>query len=324
MQVRRFPGDNTPGAATVTVESLELDGAPIDAALSEADAGGRSTPCRQPRRWPSRTDDAGLTVEVTSESSADIVVQYGDVAEAAPVVLAGPAPADDPDADTFSFPVLGRAPDPVKVADRVKLVPRGGGHALLFDGPSLVERAERSAGLNADQMTFEVWATDAAPADLGARLAAEGIPVVRTELWSQRMTQLGRAAPALALRLYLFAGLVALLLALGALVLDAGITAPWRREQARGLRLTGVPVRALRGMANRENLMVLGYPVVAGIVAGVGGAALVLPSIALVSIDGGDQAYRLGGWWLPGSLLFLLVALVAAGLVLRRIRGGVR
>ncbi|HTF07551.1 MAG TPA: hypothetical protein VK659_05190, partial [Asanoa sp.] len=102
------------------------------------------------------------------------------------------------------------------------------------------------------------------------------------------------------------------------------ITAPWRREQARGLRLTGVPARVLRGMANRENLMVLGFPVVAGIVAGVGGAALVLPAIALVSIDGGDQIYRLGGAWLPGSLLFLVVALAVAGLVLRRIRGGAR
>jgi hypothetical protein len=324
LQVRRYPGDNAPGAASVTIESLELGGAPLDAALGVAGAWRPTDPLPESQTMAVSTDDAGLTLDVTSQSSADLVAQYGDVAAAAPVVLAGPAPADDPDADSFSFPLLGRAPDPVKVADRVKLVPRGGGHSLLFDGPAMVERAERSAGLNTDQMTYEVWATDAAPADLGARLAAEGIPVLRTELWSQRMTQLGRAAPALALRLYLFAGLVALLLALGALVLDAGITAPWRREQARGLRRTGVPARALRGMANRENLMVLGYPVVAGIAAGVGGAALVLPAIALVSIDGGDQAYRLGGWWLPGSLLFLLAALVAAGLVLRRVRGGAR
>ncbi|MEV0717924.1 FtsX-like permease family protein [Asanoa sp. NPDC050611] len=324
MQVRRYPGDNAPGSATVTIESLELAGAPVDAALSVSGAWRPTDPQPEGQTMAVSTDDAGLTLDVTSETSADVVAQYGDVAAAAPVVLAGPAPADDPDADSFSFPLLGRAPDPVQVADRVKLVPRGGGHALLFDGPSLVERAERSAGLNTDQMSYEVWATDAAPADLGAKLAAEGIPVLYTERWSDRMTQLSRAAPALALRLYLFAGLVALLLALGALVLDAGVTAPWRRQQVRGLRLTGVPARALRGMANRENLMVLGYPVVAGVVAGVGGAALVLPAIALVSIDGGDQAYRLGGWWLPGSLLFLLVALVAAGLVLRRVRGGAR
>ncbi|GAA1876365.1 ABC transporter permease [Asanoa iriomotensis] len=324
LQVRRYPGDNAPGSATVTIESLELDGTPLDAGLSASGAWRPTDPLPAGQTLAVNSDDAGLTLDVTSETSADIVAQYGDVEKDAPVVLAGPAPADDPDADTFSFPVLGRAPDPVKVAERVALVPRGGGHALLFDAPALEERAERSAGLNLDQFSYEVWATDAAPADLGARLAAEGIPVVSTELWSHRMTQLGRAAPALALRLYLFAGLVALLLALGALVLDAGVTAPWRREQVRGLRLTGVPVRTLRGMANRENLMVLGYPVVAGIIAGVGGAALVLPAIALVSIDGGNQAYRLGGWWLPGSLAFLLVALVVANLVLRRVRGGAR
>jgi hypothetical protein len=324
MQVRRYPGDNTPGAATVTVESLDLDGAPLDAGLSVPGAWRPTDPLPESQTLAVSNDDAGLTLDVTSQSSADVVAQYGDVAAEAPVVLAGPAPADDPDADSFSFPLLGRAPDPVHVADRVALVPRGGGHALLFDGPSLVERAERAAGLNTDQMSYEVWATDAAPADLGARLAAEGIPVLRTERWSDRMTQLGRAAPALALRLYLFAGLVSLLLALGALVLDAGVTAPWRRQQMRGLRLTGVSARTLRRMANRENLMVLGYPVVAGIVAGVGGAALVLPSIALVSIDGGDQAYRLGGWWLPGSLTFLVVALLVANLVLRRVRGGGR
>ncbi|MDG4823390.1 hypothetical protein O7635_16155 [Asanoa sp. WMMD1127] len=324
LQVRRFPGDNTEGSATVTIESLALDGAPLDAALDTPGAWRPTDPLPVGQTLAVTADDAGLTLAVTSETSSDIVAQYGDVAKEAPIVLSGPAPADDPAADTFSFPVLGRAPDPVRVTERVPLLPRGGDHALLFDAQALTERAERSAGLNSDQLAYEVWATDAAPADLGARLAAEGIPVVRSELWSERMTQLGRAAPALALRLYLFAGLVALLLALGALVLDAGITAPWRREQARALRVSGVPMRALRGMANRENVMVLGFPVVAGIVAGVGGAALVLPAIALVSIDGGDQAYRLGGWWLPGSLLFLLVALVVASLVLRRIRGGAR
>ncbi|GIF71269.1 FtsX-like permease family protein [Asanoa siamensis] len=324
LQVRRYPGDNEPGSTTVTVESLALDGTPIDGSFSQPGTWRPTDPLPEGQTLAVTAEDAGLTLDVTSETSADVVAQYGDMSKEAPVVLAGPAPAEDTGATSFSFPVLGRAPDPVHVVERVPLVPRGGDYALLFDGPALGERAERSAGLNVDQFTYEVWATDAAPADLGARLAAEGMPVVRTELWADRTTQLGRAAPALALRLYLFAGLVALLLALGALVLDAGVTAPWRREQARGLRLTGVPVRVLRGMANRENLMVLGYPVVAGIVAGVGGAALVLPAIALVSIDGGDQAYRLGGWWLPGSLLFLLVALAVAGVVLRRVRGGAR
>jgi hypothetical protein len=203
-------------------------------------------------------------------------------------------------------------------------LPRVGNHALLFDGAALVDRAERSALLLGDRLSYEVWATDAAPPDLGARLAAEGIPATLIEHRSTRVTQLGRAAPALALRLYLFAGLVALVLALGALVFEAAVTAPWRREQTRALRVTGVPGGVLRGMANRENTMVLGFPVLAGTVAGVGGAAVVLPALALVNIDGSDQAYRLGGWWLPGSLLFLMVALAIAGLALRRIRGGAR
>jgi putative ABC transport system permease protein len=324
LQVRRFGGDNTPGAATVTVDGIEIDGKPLDASLSKADAW---RPVASPPVGQTLTvtaDDAGLTLDMTSESSSDVVAQYADVVKDAPVALAGPAPADDKDASEFSFPMLGKAPDDVRVVDRVALLPRVGDRAMLFDGTALVSRAERSAGLLLDDLSYEVWATDAAPADLGARLAAEGTPVTLTESRSTRLAQLGRAAPALALRLYLFAGLVGLLLALGALVLDAGVTAPWRREQARGLRVTGVPARVLRGMANRENLMVLGFPVVAGIVAGVGGAALVLPAIALVSIDGSNQAYRLGGWWLPGSLLFLVVALAIAGLVLRRIRGGAR
>ncbi|MEV4621307.1 FtsX-like permease family protein [Asanoa sp. NPDC049573] len=324
LQVRRFGGDNTPGAATVTIDGIELDGKPVDASLSKADAW---RPVASPPVGQTLTvsaDDAGLTLDVTSESSSDVVAQYADVVKDAPVALAGPAPTDDKNATEFSFPVLGKAPDDVRVVDRVPLLPRVGDHALLFDGAALVSRAERSAGLLLDELSYEVWATDAAPPDLAARLAAEGTPATLTESRSTRVSQLGRAAPALALRLYLFAGLVGLLLALGALVLDAGVTAPWRRQQASALRITGVPAKVLRGMANRENLMVLGFPVVAGIVAGVGGAALVLPAIALVSIDGGDQAYRLGGWWLPGSLLFLVAALVVAGLVLRRIRGGAR
>ncbi|REF97646.1 FtsX-like permease family protein [Asanoa ferruginea] len=324
LQVRRLGADNTPGAVTLTVDRIELDGQPLDASLSSADAW---RPVGNPpvgQTLTTTAGDAGLTLDVTSESSSDVLAQYGDVVKDAPVALAGPSPADDRNAAEFSFPVFGKLPDDVRVVDRVPLLPRVGNRALLFDGAALVSRAERSAGLLGDQLSYEVWATSAAPADLGARLAAEGIPATLIENRSTRVTQLGRAAPALALRLYLFAGLVALLLALGALVLDAGVTAPWRREQIRALRITGVAAGVLRRAANRENVLVLGFPVVAGIVAGVGGAAVVLPAIALVNIDGSDQAYRLGGWWLPGSLLFLMLALAIAAVVLRRIRGGAR
>jgi hypothetical protein len=324
LQIRRFAGDNAAGAATVTIDAIELDGTPIDTPLGAADAWRPVPSAPAGQTLAISADGTGLTLDVTSENSADVVAQYADVAKDAPVVLAGPAPTDDPDATEFSFPMLGNAPDPLQVVDRVALLPRGGRNALLFDGAALVTRAQRETGLTSDQLSYEVWATAAAPSDLPALLAAEDIPVTLTESRAVRLTQLGRAAPALALRLYLFAGLVALLLALGALVLDAGITGPWRREQARGLRLTGVPARVLRGMANRESLMVLGFPVVAGIAAGVGGAALVLPAIALVSIDGTDQVYRLGGWWLPGSLLVLITALAVAGLALRRIQGSAR
>ena len=322
VQVRRFAGDNSAGAVTVTVDSIEIDDAPVDVALGAADAWRLLDSPPVGQTLAITTDERGLTLDVTSESSSDVLALYADVAKGAPVALAGPAPTADPDATELSFPMFGKVPDNLQVVDRVALLPRGGRNAILFDGDALVSRAERSAGVSFDELTYEVWATAAAPPDLPVRLAQEGVSVTLTATRGERVTQLGRAAPALALRLYLFAGLVALLLALGALVLDAAITAPWRREQARGLRMTGVTARVLGGMANRENLMVLGFPVVAGIIAGVGGAALVLPAIALVSIDGGDQLYRLGGWWLPGSLLFLIAALMVAGLVLRRIRGG--
>ncbi|HTF09112.1 MAG TPA: FtsX-like permease family protein, partial [Asanoa sp.] len=208
VQVRRFAGDNTAGAVTVTIDGIEIDGAPVDVALGSSDAWRPVASPPVGQTLAITADDAGLTLDVTSESSSDVVAQYADVAMGAPVALAGPAPADDPGATDFSFPVFGNAPDTLQVVDRVALLPRGGGNALLFDSAALVSRAERSAGLTFDQLSYEVWATAAAPPDLPERLAAEGIPVTLTETRAHRVTQLGRAAPALALRLYLFAGLV--------------------------------------------------------------------------------------------------------------------
>jgi hypothetical protein len=200
-------------------------------------------------------------------------------------------------------------------------VPGGGGRALLFDGPTLVARAEQASGLTDDSIHYQVWATAGAPADLPARLSTAGLAVTQTQTLASTLQRMGRQSPALALRLYLFAGIVALLLALGALVLDAVVNAPWWRGQARALRTTGVPGRVLRGAVTREQLMLLGFPLVAGLAAGVGGAALVLPAIALVRVgDTAGQVYRLGGWWLPGSVAFLVVALVATVAVLRRLR----
>ena len=320
VSIRRFPGDDSAGAVTARIAGFAVDGKAVDVPL-ESQAWRRQASPPVGQTLDLSTNGAGLTLTLTSETSSDVVAQYADTAATAPVVVAGGSPAEDPNADAFSFPVLGSSPDEITVVDRAAAVPGGGDHALLFDGASLVARAEQGSGLTTDSIHYQVWATAAAPADLPARLAAAGLAVTQTQTLATTLQRMGRQSPALALRLYLFAGIVALLLALGALLLDAVVSAPWWRGQARALRMTGVPGRVLRGAVTREQLMLLGFPLVAGLVAGIGGAALVLPAIALVSVgDTTGQVYRLGGGWLPGSVAFLVVALVATVAVLRRLR----
>jgi putative ABC transport system permease protein len=272
------------------------------------------------------TVQAGPALAVTAAATGpgDAFVEYVDTPDAVPVILAGPTPADDPAAGDFTFPGLGDNPQSFVVIDREAVLPRVGRRAVLFDLDQAVRAAERSSPLSDNsRLRYEVWAAGSAPADLAERLAAAGVVVLSQTSLVAEQERLGRAAPALGLRLYLLAGLAAMVLALVAVVLGTVVGGRSRWDEWAGLRVAGVPAGALRRALVREYLHLLGVPLGVGVAVGVGAAALMLPGVALVAVGSTspDAGLALG----PGALVDAIVAtgaglagVVAAMLVLVR------
>ena len=111
---------------------------------------------------------------------------------------------------------------------------------------------------------------------------------------------------------------------MGAVLLTAYIGSGTRRYELAALRMTGVRARTLRWALLREYLVLIGLPLVIGLVAGVAGAALMLPGIPLVTVGvaTGTVHYSPGIGVLPIAVGVTVVGLVfAIVVVLRLVRG---
>lgn len=253
---------------------------------------------------PARLDDLFMVAD--GDDGNDVVAEYADTVPELPAVLAGPAPAEDPDAGRFPFFGLAERPEPFTVVDRVARLPRAGGQGLMFDLEYAVHSAERSVALaDSSGLGYEVWASPDAPPDLPRRLASEGVPVLDRVSIAATEDQLGRRAPALGLWLYLLAAFAALALALGVVAVSTRVGVEARLADLAALRACGVGSGTLRRALLRERAALVGVPLLSGVAVGLAAAALMLPGIPLVAAGetGSVPAYRAG------------MAPVAAGIV---------
>jgi ABC-type antimicrobial peptide transport system permease subunit len=172
-----------------------------------------------------------------------------------------------------------------------------------------------------------VLVRDDAPAEMVDRLRAAGL--VRVGGLADERRALDDSAYALALRLYLVVGAVLLLMALGGLVVSNAVQVPARRRDAASLRVVGVPRRTVVLASVWESVVVLGAAAAAGVLAGVGALAVLLPSLDLGVTDAATVPRVLadpdvGRLVLLASavgLVLLAVAAATAVLVVRRARG---
>ncbi|MFI5907076.1 FtsX-like permease family protein [Dactylosporangium sp. NPDC051541] len=323
LAVGRAAGGSDPFAVTVAVHTLTSDGRPLSPGFDQAG------------RWQARPGASGgatvtvragaaLGVDVSGADPADAVVEHVDTPDALPAVLAGGAPADDARAGAFSLPGFSDQPQPFTVAARTDSLPRAGHRALMFDLDYATRMAERSASL-ADNggLRYEVWAGPGAPADLAARLGAQGIPVLATESVTGYTDRLARRAPALGLWLYLLAGGAAILLALGVVLLSAYVGVRARLYELAALRVAGVRAGPLRRAVFREYRALLGLPLVVGLAAGIVGALVMLPGIPLVTAGApaGSFTYEPGLGALPIALAVTVLGLLLTVLFVLRLLG---
>jgi putative ABC transport system permease protein len=159
--------------------------------------------------------------------------------------------------------------------------------------------------------------------------------VLSSDAVGNYLTRLSRGAPTLAMWFYLVAGGLALILAVGVVLLGAYVGADTRIYEYASLKVAGVKPKTIRRAVLREYRSVLGIALVVGIAAGIGGAVLMLPGIPLVSVGGpvGDVPYGGRMFAVYGALGVTIIAMgvvvVLAMRVLRRatperLREGVR
>ncbi len=310
------PGTGTgPLTASVAVRAIRDTAGPLDTGFGEDGrwrvAAGTGSGGAGAAGGNTVRAGGNLSIVINSTAPDDVSISYADAPDALPVLLAGPAPADNRNAAAFTFPALTEATQRFAVTGRVPALPRVG-RGLLVDFDYAVRAAARTGAIvDNDTLRYEVWADSGAPADLGDRLSQAGLQVTGEQTIDGYLDQLGRRAPALSLRLYLLAGLAAILLAMGVVLLTAYIGADARLYELAALRVTGVSARSLRASVLREYRSLLAMPLVVGFLAGIGGAVLMLPGIPLVTVRGpvGDVDYRPGFGALPASVLISLVAL---------------
>lgn len=309
-------------AAAIRITSIASGGSSI---TSFVDASyWQVAPDRAPAATVTATTGSALRLRVATTDPNDALVSYRDTPDSLPAVLAGPSPAADRTAGAFDFPSFADDKEPFRIVARTDRLPRVGGHGLLFDLDDAVGMAERSGTLaDATGLRYEVWANAEAPTDLVQRLRRQGISVLRTESVDGYLDQLSRGAPALGLWLYLFAGALALLLAVGVVLLGAYLGAATRVYEYAALKVAGVRPAMLRRAVIREYRSTLGVALIVGVASGLAGAALMLPGVALVSVGVplGTISYDTRMLVLPAAVATSVLAMtVVTALALRMLR----
>jgi putative ABC transport system permease protein len=181
---------------------------------------------------------------------------------------------------------------------------------------SMAERAMTAPALGG--VRYQVWLAKSAPADLTERLEAQGLRVVATDDKGRHLVKLDHTGPAFADSLFVVAAAAATILAIGATVLAGLVTARRRSYELAALEAVGVAPRSLRRATAAEQGLLLAVGLVLGVVAGIGGAVLALPSTPFFVSTGVGPPVEFG---LPkvtlavlGAGLVVLLALTCAGM----------
>ena len=168
----------------------------------------------------------------------------------------------------------GRTPLPVDVVSTAAALPYAGSSGLLVDRTYALRAAE-----GRESASEQVWLAPSAPASFAASLEKAGVAVLGEQSAAERETLLSRQGPALAILLFLAGAGLGAVLAAGGAVLNLHLSGRRRSYELAAMTALGVPRRALRTSLYGEQGVLLLFGVASGVVAGVAGALLALPSV---------------------------------------------
>ena len=203
--------------------------------------------------------------------------------------------------------------------------------SVPFLGPEgvLIDYSVLTTNRTVYEEEFEVRVLAAAdtPERVTTALAGQGLAVER--VYAQERERLDGTAYALALRLYLVASVLVLLMAVAGLVVTTAIQLPGRRMDAAALSVVGVRRRSVLSSVAVEQVVVLGAAAVAGLLAGAAAQLIVLGRITLGQVEEASwprvvariDPALLSGTALVVAVLLGTVALLSAWATVRRARG---
>ncbi len=324
LAVRHTAADISSGRATLQVRELSAaaDGAlaPLDAGLSDV-ASWRPAAQDDEGAVTELTPGAVLTAQLTAPGSFPARIVRADAPALLPALVGGRAAVRD---GVIAVAGADGAPTRVRSAGTAAFVPGLGRDGVLVD----LELALREVPTGSSD-GVQVWlARDDPSAEraLVADLAAAGVQVTARATSAEALRVLDREGAVLALLLFLACGAVAVVVALGAVLVAAFVGSRQRAAEVAALRAVGVRRPVLRRAMLVENLAGVGVAVVCAVGAAAVAGAVVLPVLPLADEDSAvvvaDTAPALvaGVWSVLGvtALLAVVAVLVASA----QLRGG--
>lgn len=315
-QTSVVPGDYF---GRLLIRGLAMDGRAVPAGLgtrSRWQAPVSEAQLADPTATPPAAIDGasaqGLTVALDSMQGAVPEVTPADTPAALPAVYADGAPRRRYPAGLGTMVAAGLDGSAalVQLRGTASILPRAGRTGVLVD----LGYAALSGRAPAANSSFQVWLSPAAPVGFADRLQRAGISTLKRETVPQRRASLGRQGPALALRLFLVASGLALLLGLAAAAVSLYVEARRRSYEIAAMRSLGISRRTLVRAAAAEQAGLLATGALLGTAVGLTSAALALPSVPLYAGRYSGPPLLFAPAWLP--LAGLLLAVVAAAALL--------
>jgi hypothetical protein len=222
----------------MTLHSLSQHGNKIVDEAGFADADGWRTPESPGPKLlvPTLTGASdGLKAEISGYKGADVAVRImpADAPSPLPVIMSRTAGIGD------HMTGFDQTRQSITIAGEVETVPKLAYRGGLVD----MEYAERLATDGGDAEYPQIFLGPNAPADILDKVRATGLTVTDDRAVGPLREQLDDQGPAVALRFHELAGGLAVLLAIGALWLVAGLDRLRRSGELRALRAQGVARR---------------------------------------------------------------------------------
>jgi putative ABC transport system permease protein len=190
-------------------------------------------------------------------------------------------------------------------------LPGGFGKVIIVDRTYAV-RAAANAPTSASET---VWLTPSVANTFPAKLQKAGVTILSTQSAAEQTALYSRQGPALAILLFLAGACLGALLAAGGAMLNLHLTGRRRTYELAAMSAIGVRRRTLLASLYAEQAVLLVFGIGVGVVAGVVGAVLALPSVPEFADQPSAPPMLYGLHTIPVLLVVALAVVVLAVVV---------